>query len=99
MAFFGLNNLTPSAPTFATVGVADGIAVAANANRRGLILVNTSVNIISIAFGSNPAVLNSGITLTPYGAWTMQDITFTTAQINAIAGAAGSNLAIQELVA
>jgi hypothetical protein len=89
--------LTGSAPTFATVGVASAEAVPVNANRKGLVVVNTSDNRISLAFGA-AAVLNSGITLDPGGSWTMTEHTFTTAQVRAIASAAGSNLAIQEFI-
>ena len=89
--------LSASAPTAASVGVASAEALAANAGRKALVMVNTSANRISLAFGANPAVLNSGITLFPSGGtWTMGPETFTTAAINAIAGGAASNLAIQE---
>lgn len=90
-------DLTPAAPTFATVGAGSGQALAGNANRKGLVLVNTSSNLISIGFGANPAVLGSGISLVANGGvWTMDEHTFTTATINAIAGAGSSNLSIQE---
>lgn len=87
--------LTPSSPTSAIVGVASGLSLAANANRKGLILTNTSKNTISFGLGV-AAVLNSGITLTPNGNWIMDEFNFTTAAINSIASAASSNLAIQE---
>lgn len=84
------------APTFATVGVASATAVAANANRRGLVLVNTSANRISLGFGV-PAVLDRGITLMANGGtFNMAAFDFSTQAVNAIASAAGSNLAIQE---
>lgn len=89
--------LTASSPTFATVGVASASAVASNASRKGLVLTNTSSNTISLGLGAT-AVLNSGITLTPRGVWVMDERTFTTAAVNAIASAASSNLAIQEFV-
>lgn len=90
---------TPSAPTANSVGVASGAAVAAKSGRRYLCLVNTSVNWISLGFGSNAAVLYSGVTLAPNGgtyemtaaAGNLHDLA-----INAIASAAASNLAIQE---
>ena len=89
-----------SAPIAASVGVASAQAVAANPNRTGLILVNTSANAISISFDGNAAVLNSGITLNPNGGtFVMDEFTFTTKAINAIAGGAASNLAVQEFVA
>jgi hypothetical protein len=87
--------LTASSPTAATVGASSAQAVASNANRAGLVLVNTSVNRISIAFGAT-AVLDSGITLYPQGTYCMGPLDFTTAAVNAIASAASSNLAIQE---
>jgi len=89
--------LTGSSPTFATVGVTSAQAVASNANRKGLVLINTSANTISLAFGANAAVLSSGITLTPNGVWVMDEYTFSTSAINAIATGASSNLAVQEL--
>ena len=87
--------LTASAPTFASVGVASAQALAANATRRGLVLVNRSANVVSVAFGANPAVLDAGITLDPGGAFTMTPETMTTAAVNAIADVASSRLAIQ----
>lgn len=88
-------DLTPSSPTAATVGASSGTAVAANASRRGLVLINTSNNRISLAFGAT-AVLDSGITLYPGGVFEMDPYTFDTGAVNAIASAASSNLAIQE---
>ena len=90
------NPLSPSSPTFATVGVASAQAVAVNASRKGITLVNTSTNIISLGFGSNPAVLNSGLTLMPNGVWNSWEYDFNTLAINAIASGSGSNLSIQE---
>jgi hypothetical protein len=87
--------LTPSSPTSASVGVASASALAANASRKGLVLTNLSVNNISFGLGTT-AVLNSGITLTPNGTWVMDEYTFCTSQIFAIAGGASSTLAIQE---
>lgn len=89
------NPLTASSPTSATVGVASAQAVATNANRKGLVLINTSINKISFGIGV-AAVLNSGITLYPGGVWVMDEFNLATGAINAIAGAASSNLSIQE---
>lgn len=88
-------DLTPSAPAAAAVGVTSAQVLAANANRKGLVVVNTSSNVISIGLGS-AAVLNSGITLTPYGTFEMDEYCFDVGAVNAIASAAASNLAIQE---
>lgn len=88
--------LTPSAPTFATVAATSGSALALNATRKGLIMTNTSKNIISLNIVGGAAVLNSGITLYPGWVWYMDEFSFTTSAIFAIASAAGSNLSIQE---
>jgi hypothetical protein len=85
-----------NACTYATVGLASGQILAANADRNGLILVNTSANTISIGIGV-AAVLYSGITLYANGgSYEMGDMSFSTQAIYAIAAGAGSNLAIQE---
>lgn len=90
--------LTGSAPTAVSVGVTSAEAVAANANRKGLILTNTSVNWISIAFGA-AAVLYSGITLSPMGGqFEMDEYAYSQEQVRAIASGAASNLGIQEFV-
>jgi hypothetical protein len=89
-------SLTGSAPTAVSVGITSVSAVASNANRKGLILTNTSANTISLAIAT-AAVLSSGITLNVNGGvWVMDEYSFTTAEIRAIASGAASNLAIQE---
>jgi hypothetical protein len=87
--------LTANSPTFATVGVTSAQALASNSSRKGLILTNTSTGNISLGFGAT-AVLNSGITLYPGGTFNLDEYSFTTAAVNAIAANASSNLAIQE---
>jgi hypothetical protein len=90
--------LTASAPAAVSVGLTSAEAVVANANRKGILLVNTSANYISIAFGA-AAVLYSGITLNPSGgSFWMDEFSFTTAQVRAIASGAASNLSCQEFV-
>lgn len=89
--------LTGAAPSAVSVGVASGVVIAANTSRRGLVLTNTSIGIISFNIVGGSAVLRSGITLYPGGHWEMDSYTFTTAAINGIASVAASNLAIQEL--
>lgn len=89
--------LTATAPTAVSVGTSSGLAVAANANRKGLILTNTSNKSMSLSFDGNAAVLNSGITLVANGGtWVMDEYSFTTAAVNAIAGGTTMNLAVQE---
>ena len=87
--------LTANSPTFATVGTSSAQALASNSSRKGLILTNTSTGNISFGFGAT-AVLNSGITLYPGGTFNLDEYSFTTAAVNAIAANASSNLAIQE---
>jgi len=88
-------DLTPSAPTVASVGVASAAAVAAAATRKGLILRNLSNARISLGFGS-PAVLDSGVTLYPRDTFDMREYDFDLSAVNAIASAAASPLAVQE---
>jgi hypothetical protein len=87
--------LTASAPTAATVGVSSGIALASNLNRKSLVLTNTSNNMIYLGLGA-AAVVDSGIIIAPFSVWNMNEYSYTTAAIYAIASGAGSNLAIQE---
>lgn len=88
-------NLNASAPTAVSVGTSSTAVLALNATRQGLVLVNTSNGIISIAFGTT-AVLNSGITLLPYGVFCMDEYSCGIDAVNAIASVAASNLAVQE---
>lgn len=90
-------SLTGSSPATATIGVSSGAVIAANANRKGLVIVNTStISTVSLNVVAGTAVLDSGITLTPHGTWTMDEYTFTTAAINGIASLASTILSIQE---
>jgi hypothetical protein len=91
-----LTDLVASAPTSTSVGTASAAAVALNANRKGLVLINMSANTISFGLDGNAAVLNSGITLKVNQNWVMDEYTFTTGAIAAIASGAASTLAIQE---
>lgn len=87
--------LIPASPTTASVGVTTASALAANANRTGLIIINNSINKVSFGLGVS-AVLNSGITLYPGGVWNMDQYSFTSLTINAIASAVASSISIQE---
>ena len=87
--------LTPSSPAVASVGTSSASALASNSARKGLVMINLSSSNISLGLGA-AAVLNQGITLTPFGTWVMDQYTFTTSAINAIAGVASSTLSIQE---
>jgi hypothetical protein len=94
-AIAGGGTTSASAPTAATVGIGSAQVLASNVNRKGVIFVNTSSNTISFGIGAS-ATLNSGITLVPNGVWEMDQYTFSTSAITAIASQANSNLAIQE---
>lgn len=87
--------LAPASPVTFSVGVASSTAVAFNANRKGLTLINLSSGRMSFGLGV-AAVAASGITLLPGGVWVMDEYTFTTASINAISTVASSVLSIQE---
>jgi len=88
--------LTPEVPTSATVSTTSIQVVPANVNRTGLVLINTSNGTISIGIDSNAAVINKGITLNANAIWEMDEWTFTTLAINAIASGSNKVLAIQE---
>lgn len=89
--------LTPSSPTFATVGVTSSTVVVSNSSRTGLIIINLSTNVISLAFSANPAVLNSGITLTQYGSvYQASEYDYVITSVQAIASSGSSVISIQE---
>ncbi len=85
--------LTPASPAAASVGTSSGQAVAANANRKALLLVNTSTNTIYLGFAAT-AVIGSGVALYPGGSF--GPFPNVIGAVNAIASGASSNLAIQE---
>jgi len=88
--------LTPIAPAAVSVGITSTSVLAANPDRKGLILTNTSPNYISLGFGA-AAVLYSGVTLSPYGGvYVMDKYTYNQGTVTAIASAATSNLGVQE---
>lgn len=90
-------SLVAQTPTTATVGTTSSTVVATNASRKGCSIINLSVNVVSLAFGVNNAVLNRGITLTNTGSvYEMSEYDYTTSQINAIASDVSSVIAIQE---
>ena len=90
-----LSTTSGNSPAAVSVGVASTAVLSANASRKGLILVNTSANTISLGFGV-AAVLNSGVTLISNGVFGMDGSDVSTQAINAIASVAASNLAVQE---
>ncbi len=91
--------INASAPINTLVGVASAQAVAANNNRQGLVLTNISDGTIYLGLDGNSAVLNSGIVLLPSGgAWSMDEYSFNSSAVTAIAHSAGSILTIQEFI-
>lgn len=88
---------TGNAPTAVSVGVTSTSVLPANALRKGAVFTNTSSNTISFGLNGNAAVLNSGITLAPFGTWIMDAFTFTSGAVTAIASGASSNLSVQEM--
>lgn len=89
-------SLTGNSPGLGSVGTTSAQLVAANTARKGLVVMNNSVNTIAIGIGVT-AVLNSGIVLYPGGIWYMDAFTFSTAAINAISTAATSPAPYQEM--
>ena len=82
--------------TFATVGVASAVALAANVNRVDCDFVNDSDNIIYLARG-NAAIIGSGIRINPNGgSYRIGTNNLFYGAIYGIATAAGSNLTISE---
>ncbi len=89
--------LLPIPPAAVSVGVATTVVLAANTARRGLVLVNDSAATIYISLNGD-AVIGSGIRLNANGgAYEMTLDNLSTQAINAIATAAASNLAVQEM--
>lgn len=87
--------LTPNAGFSTVVGTSSAQALATNASRKGLSLVNTSNNKISCEWGVN-AVINNGITLYPGGAFSMDPLSAATSALNCISTTANSILSGQE---
>lgn len=88
--------LTALAPASSSVGTTSVLVLAANASRRGLVLMNISKKKISFGLDGATAVLDSGITLLGGGAWTMDRGSFTVGAIEAVGENSGLDLAIQE---
>jgi hypothetical protein len=90
---------TASGPATVTIGTTSATVIASNANRKGLALTNTSTGSqrVSLHMANGSAVLDSGRTLWPGDIFEMDPWSFTTAQINGIASAAGATIGIQEM--
>jgi len=89
--------LTPAAAATGAITTADSTPVAANTNRRGLVICNAGIAGVYLSLDGNAAVASYGIYLAPNGGtWTMDTATFTTAAVHAITAAGTSTLSIQE---
>lgn len=93
-------DLDASLPANVAVADTSEVVVAASAARHGLVVVNVGSKRISLGLDGNAAVLDAGITLNPNGGtWVMDDRTFTTGAVAAVADTGGSSLAVQEFTA
>lgn len=89
--------LNALSPTFATVTGTSAQVVFNNTSRKGLVFINLSQDNISFGIGTGvPAVVGSGITLTPNGVWDADEYTYVTSAISAISSGTSSQLAIQQ---
>lgn len=88
--------LTFNTPASGTISTTSTQLFASNANRKGLFLVNSSVNIMSCAVGTT-ALASAGIVLYPGGVWNMNEYSFATGAINCIGSAAGTTWGGQEM--
>ncbi len=88
-------SLTPKNPGSVVIGIISSIIVRENVRRKGLILINTSMNRISLAFGTD-AILDRGATLYPGGSFNMAENDFYSGDIYGIAAGVDSALSIQE---
>lgn len=91
---------TGSGPLNVAVSTSSGALVAESSTttiRAGLIVTNLSSGTIYLAFDGNTALLNAGVALTANGGvWSMDDFTYTKGAVNAIGGATGMSVAVQE---
>ena len=85
----------PLTPSNSVVTTASSQILASNANRKGLVIINTGSYTVSLGF-SNVAVANSGVVLYPSGTFHMDAYSFTTSNVTAIATTANSYVGIQE---
>lgn len=85
--------LTPGAPSSAVIGTISSIPIAANANRKALVIQNKSISgqIIFLAHGTT-ALINKGEFLYPGGTFTMDQYSFDLLSVTAIASATNAIL-------
>ena len=85
----------PVAPTSVMVTTTSGTVAAANASRKGIVLVNLGQVNVSFGIGVT-AVYGQGLTLTPNGTWEMKEYTYSPAAITAITQSGTAALSVQE---
>ena len=91
--------INASPPTNVLIGVTDTQAVAENNSRLGLVVTNLSSSTVYLALMGMRSTLNAGIVLLPNGgAWQMDEWTWNTSQVNAIAHSASNILSVQEFI-
>ena len=81
---------TGNAPSALAIGTASAQIFAQNFNRTGLLCEDTGTVSVSLSYGASAAVVGGGITIPAGGSWKMDDYSFSTQAINAIASAAGT---------
>ena len=79
--------------TFPSIATANGVVLAANADRTYILIQNIGPEAIYINFGAAAAV-GGGLQLLPGASWTSQIPQFVEAELNAIADTATSSLAV-----
>ena len=80
---------------FFTAGLVSAQLLAFNAQRKKLVIINDSANNVYLSKGTSVAVVGSGVTLLPGGAWNMEPDTrgrIWKGAIQCISGVAGQNL-------
>ena len=88
--------VTTVTDSFATVGVATGVALAANEARANAVFVNDSSEVIYLSRG-NAAVIGRGIRLNANGgSYEIDASNLFVGVVNGIATGAGSNLTVSE---
>jgi hypothetical protein len=89
---------TYSAPTTALVNTTSTLILAANANRKGLYLSNTTATQqISLGFNGNAATYQYGLTLFPGEKFWMDEYSFSTGAIYAVTTGSTTYIGIQEI--
>jgi hypothetical protein len=88
--------ITANAGVDISVNATSTAVLGANANRKGLILQNASSQQITIAFGGQTPVYQTGLTLLPGGVFNMDQWSFTTGAVNAITTGGAALLQVQE---